>query len=294
MVGDQAETLQRDLGTDRDKLDEYFTSVRELEQRLVQAEEWEKAQAQGRCRRRATSTPNADPIGHAAHVRPHPPGPADRFDPADHRFTPACWRSQPPIGGRPWTITTCRTTARTRTRSTSSASLEDELMKTFRRPAGQAEGDAGRRRDLARPDDGPLRQQPGQRQQPRHHEPADPAGRRRLQARPAPGLRPRRTTRRCAISTCRCCSGWASRSRRSVPARARSRGLEFMAGCPSPDPRRRLRVAYLCRSCLLPPRAASAILRGQRPEKGKDGIETYVVTSDYQAKAGEPVRAAAG
>src|SRR5262249_44767723 len=42
-VRDQARTMQSGLGAgDRDKLDEYFTSVRELEQRLAQAEEWSK------------------------------------------------------------------------------------------------------------------------------------------------------------------------------------------------------------------------------------------------------------
>src|SRR5262245_46897 len=42
-VGDQAKKLQADLGVnDRDKLDEYFTSVRELEQRLAKNEEWAK------------------------------------------------------------------------------------------------------------------------------------------------------------------------------------------------------------------------------------------------------------
>jgi hypothetical protein len=42
-VGDQAKKMQSGLGTgDRDKLDEYFTSVRELERRLVKAEEWSK------------------------------------------------------------------------------------------------------------------------------------------------------------------------------------------------------------------------------------------------------------
>jgi hypothetical protein len=42
-VGDQAKSLQRTVGAqDREKLDQYFTSVRELEQRLVQAEEWAK------------------------------------------------------------------------------------------------------------------------------------------------------------------------------------------------------------------------------------------------------------
>lgn len=42
-VRDQAKKMQRDLGAgDREKLDEYFTSVRELEQRLAQAEAWSK------------------------------------------------------------------------------------------------------------------------------------------------------------------------------------------------------------------------------------------------------------
>ncbi|HKI36735.1 MAG TPA: DUF1552 domain-containing protein [Gemmataceae bacterium] len=42
-VGDQAKKMQSGLGAnDRDKLDEYFTSVRDLEQRLARAEEWSK------------------------------------------------------------------------------------------------------------------------------------------------------------------------------------------------------------------------------------------------------------
>lgn len=42
-VREQAKRMQAGLGTsDREKLDEYFTSVRELEQRLVTAEEWSK------------------------------------------------------------------------------------------------------------------------------------------------------------------------------------------------------------------------------------------------------------
>jgi hypothetical protein len=40
-VGEQAKSLQNGLGAlDREKLDEYFTSVRELERRLHKAEEW--------------------------------------------------------------------------------------------------------------------------------------------------------------------------------------------------------------------------------------------------------------
>ncbi len=42
-VGDQARQMTASLGTaDRDKLDEYFTSVRELERRLAVAEKWSK------------------------------------------------------------------------------------------------------------------------------------------------------------------------------------------------------------------------------------------------------------
>jgi hypothetical protein len=42
-VRDQARSLQPGLGSgDRDKLDEYFTSVRELERNLAQSEEWSK------------------------------------------------------------------------------------------------------------------------------------------------------------------------------------------------------------------------------------------------------------
>ena len=42
-VQGQARTMQRDLGAaDREKLDEYFSSVRELEQRLARSEEWSR------------------------------------------------------------------------------------------------------------------------------------------------------------------------------------------------------------------------------------------------------------
>jgi hypothetical protein len=41
LVADDAKALQRTLGTgDRDRLDQYFTSVRELERRLVESEAW--------------------------------------------------------------------------------------------------------------------------------------------------------------------------------------------------------------------------------------------------------------
>jgi hypothetical protein len=43
LVGDEARRMEREVGpADRRKLDEYFTSVRELEGRLVQGQEWAK------------------------------------------------------------------------------------------------------------------------------------------------------------------------------------------------------------------------------------------------------------
>ena len=42
-VADQAKDLQRNVGTrDRDRLDQYFTSVRELERRMEMSKEWER------------------------------------------------------------------------------------------------------------------------------------------------------------------------------------------------------------------------------------------------------------
>jgi len=42
-VREQARSLQPSLGSrDREKMDEYFTSVRELEQRMTVAEQWSK------------------------------------------------------------------------------------------------------------------------------------------------------------------------------------------------------------------------------------------------------------
>src|SRR6202008_2907437 len=42
-VGEQAKDVKSAVGArDREKIDEYFTSVRELEQRLAQSEAWSK------------------------------------------------------------------------------------------------------------------------------------------------------------------------------------------------------------------------------------------------------------
>ena len=57
-VAGQAKDLQRDVGArDRDRLDQYFTSVRDLEQRLAMSQEWE-TQAEAR---RSTAPAPLDP-----------------------------------------------------------------------------------------------------------------------------------------------------------------------------------------------------------------------------------------
>ena len=81
--------------------------------------------------------------------------------------------------------------------------------------------------DAARPHDGPLRLEPRRRQRPLDDEPADALRRRRLPARPAPGLRPRAATTRCRTCSCRCCSGWGSRRPSFGPSTGTMRGLEM-------------------------------------------------------------------
>ncbi len=79
--------MKHDLGAqDREKLDEYFTSVRELEQRLAQAAAWSK-----KPKPKVNAKP---PVEHPkqrrpcrqdpALVRPDPPRLADRLDASDH------------------------------------------------------------------------------------------------------------------------------------------------------------------------------------------------------------------
>ena len=52
-IADQTRQLKRNVGSkDRERLDQYFTGVRELEQRLVQSAEWEKKPRPG-CQRQA-------------------------------------------------------------------------------------------------------------------------------------------------------------------------------------------------------------------------------------------------
>jgi len=66
VVGDEARDLRRDLpAPDRTRLDEYFSSVRQLEKRLVQAEEWEsRPRPKVAVPPPRDVNPNSDPMGH--------------------------------------------------------------------------------------------------------------------------------------------------------------------------------------------------------------------------------------
>jgi BMFP domain-containing protein YqiC len=63
-VGSQAKDLQRSVGArDRDRLDQYFTSVRDLEQRMEMAKEWET-----RAKPRVTAPVPLDPASPKAYM----------------------------------------------------------------------------------------------------------------------------------------------------------------------------------------------------------------------------------
>lgn len=66
LVGEEAHQMQRQVGAnDRQKLDEYFTSVRDLEQRLVRSQDWlKKPKPKVNVPIPRDITDNADMIGH--------------------------------------------------------------------------------------------------------------------------------------------------------------------------------------------------------------------------------------
>ena len=99
-VRDQARSLQPELGTaDREKLDEYFTSVRELEQALAVSEEWShrpKPRVNVPQPRDIASAAHRGAGGvcrtRPAHVRSDPPCPANRLDATGHASS--SWNQQ--------------------------------------------------------------------------------------------------------------------------------------------------------------------------------------------------------
>ena len=190
-VRDQAEALRSDLGADdRDKLDEYFTSVRELEQRLVTDEAWSKTPKPKVDVEPPKDIPNAaDLIGRTRLL----------FDLTHLALQTDSTRLVtimlagstyvPPIPGVTLGHHDLSHHGKDPGKLEQLKIVEVETMKTVRDLLAKLKQTQGRGRQPARPDDGLPRQQPGRRQQPLRQEPAGPPGRRRLPARPAPGLR---------------------------------------------------------------------------------------------------------
>ena len=87
VVAEQAKDLQRNVGArDRGRLDQYFSSVRDLEHRLQESRGWAN-----KPKPTVKASPPTDPASPAqymakvqGHVRPGAAGLRDRFDPRDH------------------------------------------------------------------------------------------------------------------------------------------------------------------------------------------------------------------
>lgn len=177
-VRDQARRMERGLGAgDREKLDEYFTSVRELEQRLTQASAWsKKPKPKVNSRPPLNIQKGADSIGKTRLW----------FDQSHLALQPDSTRlitlqllgtsDVPPIPRResgPSRPLAPRPGPRQDRPAQDPGAGEDEDPP---RLPGPATRDEGRRREPARPDDGVLRQQPGRRRQAQRQEHADHPG----------------------------------------------------------------------------------------------------------------------
>ena len=189
-VNDSAKQLQKDLGpNDRDRLDQYFTSVRDLEDRIHESEEWEKKpkpvvkmpepKDAEMCQLVAASKLMFDMIRLALEtdstrlvtlfistlgLKTDIPGVEHETHTLTHH------------GNRPETLAELQAD-------------RDGPVPGAGRPARGVEGRQGGRRNAARSDDGALRHLHGQRQRPLERQPAGAARRRRLQARRPAGLR---------------------------------------------------------------------------------------------------------
>ena len=192
-VSDRARRLDRSLGgPDRAKLDEYLTSVRELERRLTLAEEWErKPKATVMMKAPVDIADNGELIGKTRVM----------YDLARLALETDSTRlvtilidqatnAKPNIDG-----VTVGTHSLTHTASNPEKRAELKLVEEaqFRELATLLSGNEvfDRRRVVtARPDAGPLRIATRQCRIAHEHEPRGAAGRRRISPRAAPGIRP--------------------------------------------------------------------------------------------------------
>ena len=226
VVGEQAKDLQKDVGArDRARLDQYFSSVRDLEHRLQESKGWaNKPKPKVKA---APPTDPASPAQYMARVKVMYDLVRLAFETDSTRAVTLMLNSV----GTP-VVQIAGETITDSYHNLSHHGMAEEKLKQLRvidevaheaarRPLQGPEVGEGGRRDAPGPDDGPVRLEPGRRQRALDDEPADALRRRRVQARPAPGLRPRPATTRCRTCSCRCCSGWGSRRRASAPRPAR-------------------------------------------------------------------------
>jgi BMFP domain-containing protein YqiC len=195
-VAGQARDLQRQVGArDRNRLDQYFASVRDLEHRLQESRGWA-----GRPKPRVNASPPTDPASPAqymAKVR-------IMYDLARLAFETDSTRAitlmlnsvaTPVVQLDGATITDSyhNLSHHGMAQEKAVAAPRDRRMAHAApgRPAPGPQVRARRRRHAPGPHHGPVRLEPGGRQRALDDEPANPVCRRRLSARPAPGLRPR-------------------------------------------------------------------------------------------------------
>ena len=232
MVSEQAKDLQRNVGArDRARLDQYYSSVRDLEHRLQESRGWAN-----KPKPTVKASPPIDPASPAQYMAKV----QVMYDLARLAFETDSTRAitlmlnsvgTPVVQIAGATITDSYHNlshhGMAEEKLTQLKVIDEWHMKLLADLFKGLKSVRGRRRDAAGPHDGPVRLQPRRRERALDDEPADAPRRRRLPARPAPGLRPRAATIRCRTCSCRCSSGWGSRRPASAPRRARCAGWRW-------------------------------------------------------------------
>ena len=193
-VAGQAKDLQRNVGArDRDRLDQYFTSVRDLEQRMQMSREWER-----KPKPKVSAPVPLDPASPKAYM--------DKvklmYDMARLAFETDSTRSisllLDSVNSPAIEFGDVKTSdgyhnlshhGKSKEKLAQLKAIDEWHMKLLAGLVHPTQSRARRRRAAARPHDDSLRLEPRQRQHARDHEHADDFRRRRFQARPAPRVR---------------------------------------------------------------------------------------------------------
>ena len=184
-VAGQAKDLQRSVGPrDKERLDQYFTGVRELEQRMTMSQEWEN-----KPKPKVSSPPPVDPASPRAYMEKV----KLMYDMARLAFETDSCRfitlmldsvSSPAIeiDGKNLSDSYHNLShhGKSKDKLDQLNSIDELHMKMLGRPVWRTQRRQRRQRKLARTQHDSLRQQPRQRQHARHHQPADSLRWRRL------------------------------------------------------------------------------------------------------------------